>query len=137
MSHWTKVQLKITDQDTLVKALRRMGASEVQVGKKTITQYGTSEVADVWLDNALGFKQEADGNFSMIGDFYHSRGPFRKFYAKNKLFEEELNAAYGIEDTIAKIEGLNMGFSLTGNEECEEDENGMIRLEFTSYQELS
>lgn len=134
MSHWTKVKLKITDEATLVKALKRMGC-EAQVGTKKITQYGKSDTADVWVDNAVGFKKEKDGTYSMIGDFYHSRGVMRKYYSKNKQFEEDLNAAYGIEDAVTKMTNLGYGFTLTG--EPEEDEDGMIRLEFTTYQEIN
>lgn len=136
MSHWTKVKLKITDKDTLAAALKRMGAKTVHMEQRKITQYGTTETADIWLDSAVGFKQEADGTFSMIGDFYHSKSGFRKYYRKANQFTQELNAAYGIEDAIGKVEGLDMGFELSGNEECEEGEDGLIRLEFTTYNEI-
>jgi len=137
MSHWTKVKLKITSEDVLVKALKRMGCENVQTGEHPINQYGVSDTANVWIDNAVGFKKEKDGSYSMIGDFYHSKTTMRKYYGKNNEFEEDLNAAYGIEDAITKIDSLGLGFSLTGNAECEEDEEGIIRLEFTTYNDIA
>lgn len=136
MSHWTKVKLKITDKETLAAALKRMGAGVVHMEPRKINQYGTTEMADIWIDDAVGFKQEADGTFSMIGDFYHSRSGFKKYYRKIDKFTQELNAAYGLEDTIRKVEDLGMGFTLTGNEEAEEGEDGLIRLEFTTFNEI-
>lgn len=131
MSHWTKVKLKVTDEETLVAALKRMGAKSVQTGTKTISQYGRSDVASVWVDDAVGFKKEADGTYSMIGDFYHSKSELRKFYGREQEFERELTLAYGIEDTIMKMESL--GFELTENPEAKVGQDGLIRLEFTSW----
>lgn len=131
MSHWTRLKLKVTDEDTLVAALKRMGAVSVETGTKTITQYGQSEQASVWVDNAVGFKLEADGTYSMVGDFYHSRTNFSRFYGKNNLFQQELATAYGIEDAAHKLEG--MGFQWTENTEAAIGQDGLIRLEFTSW----
>jgi hypothetical protein len=130
MSHWTRVKLKFTDKDVLAKALKRMGAPTVNTTKKKITQYGTTDEADIWVDNAVGFKLEKDGTFSMIGDFYHSTTPvFKKYYNQNKKFEEKLNECYGIEDAVAKIEGLQVNFNETGKVE----DDTYVRLQYTSY----
>lgn len=138
MSHWTRIKLKMTDEETLVKALERMGCSNVQTGTKQISAYGQSDTANVWTDNGgVGFKKEKDGTYSMVGDFYHAQGKMRDYYNRNEQFQEDLNGAYGIEDTMAKVNALGLGFELTGNEQFEEDEEGVIRLEFTTYNELS
>lgn len=138
MSHWTKVKLQISDEETLVRALKRMGCGNVHTGSHRISQYGTTDTASVWVDEAVGFKEEADGTYSMIGDFYHSNDrTMRNYYGNNDKFQRDLNAAYGIEDAIMKVESLGYGFELTGNPEAVEDEDGLIRLQFETYQEIS
>jgi len=127
--------MKITKGDILEKALKRMGCESVQTGSKDITQYNTTEKADIWVDKGVGFKREQDGTFSMVGDFYHSTS-LNRYYNNTENFEKDLNAAYGIEDTLAQVSALNLGFDLTGNLQFEEDEEGLIRLEFQSYQEM-
>lgn len=124
----------MTDEETLVKALKRMGVT-AEIKPQKISQYGESETADVVVDSGVGFKREKDGTFSMIGDFYHSKS-MKRFYNKHKEFQKELTAAYGVEDALEKVSELNMGFELTGNEECEVGEDGLIRLEFTTFQSL-
>jgi hypothetical protein len=131
MSHWTKVKLKVTDEATLVAALKRMGCPEVQTGTRTITQYGQSDTANVWVDGAIGFKLETDGTYSMVGDFYHSRGNFRKYYGRNQEFEKDLNVAYAVEDTKVKLDEL--GFEITENAEAVVGEDGMIRMVASSF----
>lgn len=135
MSHWVKCKLKVSDEGTLVKALQRMGATNVQTGSHSITQEGTTDTASIWLDNAVGFKKEADGTYSMIGDPYYSKD-FKKYYQKMNLFEEELTVAYAVEDTQLKFDSLNLGFSLTGNLELEESEDGLIHLEFETWNDI-
>ena len=137
MSHWTKCELQVTDEEILVKALKRMGC-EARVSKRTIKPYGTSATADIWIDDAVGFKKEKDGTYSMIGDFYHSNDSVMRGYYNNvDKFDEDLSLAYAVEDATTKLESLNMGFDLTGNAELEEDEDGLIRLEFTTYYDMS
>lgn len=133
MSHWTRCKLKVTEKDTLIKALKRMGVEKVNDSKKIISQYGKSDTADVWVDEAVGFKQEKDGTFSMIGDFYHSKNKtLKEYYNRTEKFNTDLTVSYGIEDAYSKIEGLQMGFTESGKTEDSE----YIRLEFTSYNTL-
>jgi hypothetical protein len=131
MSHWTKVKLKVTDQEALVAALKRMGATQVNTTQKTINQYGQSDTASVWIDDGLGFKREEDGTYSMIGDFYHTNSAFRKYYGDNQGFQTDLNTAYAIEDTRMKLEELN--FEFTENPEGLVGEDGMIRMVASSF----
>jgi hypothetical protein len=132
MSHWTKIKLQLTDPSILQKALKRMGL-ESTTGNFTITQYGTSATAELRVDEAVGFAKQADGTYSMVGDFYHSRGALKKYYGKNEQFAQDLNVAYGIEDAKQKLEDLGMGFEITDNEDGVIGKDGMIRMVATSW----
>jgi hypothetical protein len=128
MSHWTKVKTKITSLESLKKALERMGL-EVNEGSHTISQYGKSEKAEVKVDNSVGFSMQKDGTWAMVGDFYHSRNPIlRKYYGRNKNFEQDLNTAYAVADAVAKLE--DQQFFCTENEGAEVGEDGFIRMTF-------
>lgn len=108
-----------------------MGAGTVNTGTKTITQYGQSDTASIWVDEAIGFKLEKDGTYTMVGDFYHSRGEFKKYYGQNAKFEQELNCAYAIEDVKAKVDEL--GFTIDENPDFKIGTDGMIRVQAISY----
>lgn len=131
MSHWTKVKTKLSSMETLKKALTRMGLDFAE-GDHTITQYGTTEKAEIKLDNAVGFSRQEDGTFSMVGDFWHSKNPkLRKYYGKNKLFEEEVSTAYAVEEVKDKLEAQN--FFCTSNAEAEVGQDGLITMTFESW----
>ena len=132
MSHWTKIKLQLSDQSILEKALTRMGL-KVETGKFKVSQYGTTEEVSVRVDNSVGFVKQADGTFSMVGDFYHAKGKLNGYYGKNDKFQQDLNVAYGIEDAKQKLEDLGMGFEITENEEGVIGKDGMIRMLATSW----
>jgi hypothetical protein len=131
MSHWTKIQLKLTDEQILIKALKRMGVN-AETGNFKISQYGQTSDASVRVDNAIGFVKAKDGTFSMVGDFYHSQGAFKKFYGKNDQFQRELTTAYGIEDAKQKLSDYG-GWEITENEEGLVGADGMIRMVAVNY----
>lgn len=128
MSHWTKVTTKLSDQEALKKALERLGL-EYQEGDFKITQYGTTEKAEIKLDDAVGFSRQEDGTFAMVGDFYHSNNKnLRKFYGNNAGFAREIENAYGIEEAILKLE--EQQFHCVENAEGVVGEDGMITMTF-------
>lgn len=131
MSHWVKVKLQISDQNTLKKALARMGYA-AEEGNFTISQYGSSEKAELKVDSGVGFSLQADGTFSMVGDFYHS-SKMRKYYGQEAKFQQDLQVAYAIEDAKQKLEDLNMGFEIEENAEAVVGKDGMIRMVAVSY----
>ncbi len=116
----------------MVKALTKMGL-KVEVGDFTITEYGTSDQACIKVDKAVGFKKEADGTFSMIGDFYHATGKLKEYYNRNQKFQEDLNVSYALEDARQKLEDLGMGFEIEENPEGLIGKDGMIRQVAVSY----
>jgi hypothetical protein len=132
MSHWTKIKLQLGDDQILVKALQRMGL-KAEVGNFTIGAYGQSSAATVRVDKSVGFLKQADGQFAMVGDFYHATGKLREFYNQNDRFQEQLGAAYAIEDALQKLDDLGMGWEIEENAEAVVGKDGMIRMVAVSY----
>lgn len=131
MSHWTKVKTKLTSREIIEKALQRMGLG-FQVGDFTITQYGTTEKAEIKLDNAVGLSQQEDGTWAMVGDFYHSHNrDLRKYYGKNKQFNTDLSTAYAVEEAVTRLEEKQ--FYCSENAEGEIGEDGLITMVFESW----
>jgi hypothetical protein len=131
MSHWTTVKTKLNDQATLRKALKRMGF-ETQEGDFKITQYETTEAAQLKIDEAVGLARQEDGTFAMVGDFWHS--PNRKlkiYYGNNEKFVKELSTSYAIEEAFVGLEQKN--FFCTENENATVGEDGFITLTFERY----
>jgi len=129
-SHWTKVKTKLKNKEHVKKALTRMGLSFTE-GNHTITQYNTTEKAEIKLDDAVGLSQQKDGTWAMVGDFYHSRNPkLRKFYNNTKQFNQELETGYAVEEARSVLEQHN--HYCTENAEAEIGEDGLIRMKFMS-----
>ena len=131
MSHWTKVKTKIKDMTALQNALKRMGL-EFQVGNFSISQYGTTEKAEVKLDDAVGFSRQKDGTFSMVGDFYHSRNRrLSKYYGNTGKFQSDIGTAYAVEEAILRME--EMQFGCTENPEAKVGQDGLIHMTFERF----
>ena len=131
MSHFTRIKTKLSSTEHLKKALTRMGL-KFEEGNHTITQYGTSEKAEIKLDNAVGFSRQEDGTFAMVGDFWHSTNTeLRKYYGKTKQFDQDVSTAYAIEEVKTNLEGQN--FFCTGNEAAEIGQDGLITMTFESW----
>jgi hypothetical protein len=130
VSHWTKVTTKIKDSEALKKALHRMGL-DFQEGDFSITQYGTTEKAEIRLDDAVGLSRQEDGTFSMVGDFYHSQNPkLSKYYGKTDQFSKDVDQAYAVEETILRME--EQQFFCAENPEAQVV-NGKVRMVFERY----
>jgi hypothetical protein len=132
MSHWTTVKTKLNDQSTLKKALKRMGF-EAQEGDHEITQYGTTDHAQLKLDDAVGLSRQKDGTFAMVGDFWHSKNrALKNYYGRNEKFVKDLSTAYAVEEAFSGLEDLN--FFCTENEKAEIGEDGLITVTFERYE---
>ena len=131
MSHWTKVKTKLSNREILKKALERMGL-EYSEGNHTITQYGTTEKAELKLDNAVGFSEQKDGTFAMVGDFWHSNNSkLKRYYGKNDQFTADVSTAYAIEEAKHNLE--EQSFYCSENAEAKIGEDGLIRMVFERY----
>jgi len=129
MSHWTKVKTKLTDKELLKKALTRSGF-EFQEGNFTVTEYGTSEKAELLLDKSLGLSRQEDGSWAFVGDPYHCRTQgLSKYYRKLEELNNLLSTNYAIEDAREKLEAQQ--FFCTENEEAVVGEDGMITMTYT------
>ena len=131
MSHWTTVKTKLNSQSVLRKALKRMGF-EAQEGDFSITQYGTTETAQLKIDDAVGLSRQKDGTFAMVGDFWHSHNRSLKgYYGRNEKFVKDLSTAYAVEEAFSNLEDQN--FFCSENEKGEVGEDGLITLTFERY----
>lgn len=128
MSHFTSIKTKITDEEALKNGLTRLGFAFTEGSNQTVTQYGTTSKTEVKLDEAVGFSLQKDGTFAMVGDFYHSKNRnLSKYYGRNEEFGRVLENAYGIEETILRMEENQ--FHCIENLEAEEVD-GMITMVF-------
>lgn len=131
MSHWTTVKTKLNNQSVIKKALKRMGF-EAQEGDFTITQYGTTEAAQLKIDDAVGLARQKDGTYAMVGDFWHSGDrKLKGYYGRNEKFVKDLSTAYAVEEAFTNLEEQN--FFCTDNEEAKIGEDGLITINFERY----
>jgi hypothetical protein len=104
-----------------------------EVGDFTISQYGESSKATIKVDNAVGFLKQEDGNYAMVGDFYHAtKDNLRDFYGNNN-FAEKLTGAYAFEHAKQQLDDMNMGWTIEENAEGVVGKDGMIRFIAVSY----
>lgn len=131
MSHYTKVKSKVSNLDHIKKALTRLGY-KYEVGNFTVTEYGTSEKAEVLLDKSLGLSLQEDGTYAFVGDPYHCRTQnLSRYYGKLDKLESEVSTAYAVEEAIYNLEQHQ--YFLSENAEAKVGEDGMITLTFDSY----
>ena len=105
---------------------------DFQVGNFTITEYGTSEKAEILLDKSLGLSCQEDGTFAFVGDPYHCRTQnLRQFYGKLDKLTSTLATNYAVEEAIENLEQHQ--FFCTENSEAQAGEDGLIRMTFESY----
>ena len=131
MSHWTKVKTKLSNADTLKKALTRMGY-DFNEGNFTVTEYGKSEKAELLLDKSLGLSIQDDGTYAFVGDPYHCRTQnLRKYYGKLEQLTQEVATNYAVEEAVENLEQHQ--FFCTDNTEAQLGEDGLITMTFESY----
>jgi hypothetical protein len=85
MSHKTSIQTELKHKKYLTQALTDLGFqfTEAQEGQTltTVGRYGVHEKVDILIEGngnhnynkSVGFKKEADGTYSAVGDFYGLR----------------------------------------------------------------
>ena len=104
MSHKVDVDVKIDNQEALIKALEEMGY-EAHVEKKRLSAYGWSIDADITIKKKesgrqpnIGFIKQEDGTFKMEADFFLSG-------INETDFRNELNILHGkhkVSDWLVK-----------------------------------
>jgi hypothetical protein len=82
LSHKTEVVTKLNNGHYLKQALSKLGFKfkEATPGTKLRTKghYGVHEEVDILVEaqsDAVGFRKNADGNYTAVGDFYGLRLP--------------------------------------------------------------
>jgi hypothetical protein len=132
MSHWTKVKSEIKDKTFLTKALTQLGW-QFEEGNFKITQYGTTEKAEILLDTenkALGLSLQEDGTWALVGDPYHTpyNHPLHKYYRQEKKFLADLGTAYAVSEAKDKLE--EQGFECVDNDKGVVGRDGKVRMTF-------
>lgn len=128
MSHWTKVKTKLTNLDYLKSALASMGY-KFKEGDFTVTEYGTSEKAELLLDKSLGLSKQEDGTYAFVGDPYHcTTQDLSKYYRKLDKLTQELSTKYAVEEAKSGLE--EQGFFVSDNAEATVGEDGLITMTF-------
>jgi len=120
MSHFTTVETKFTDQDTLVESLKELGYNQVQVGQFHCRGYqGNQTSVDILIklqgEYDIGFVNR-NNSYEMIADWYGIHE-----ISQNEL-SQKLNQKYSILSTTQELK--KKGFSL----KQETLANGTVRL---------
>lgn len=115
MSHKTEIKTELRNKKYLLKALDQLGFTytEAAEGQKLTTRghYRVHEEVDILIngngkvnyDGAVGFKKQADGTYTAVGDFYGLRTADGKGVSADMLKcevtahskEQELNERLG------------------------------------------
>jgi hypothetical protein len=109
MSHKTEIKTELKNKRFLTKALESLGFTytEAAEGQKLTTRgrYGVHEEVDILVngngnqnfDAAVGFKKNADGTYTAVGDFYGLRTASGKSVSADMLKCEVTSHAKEIE----------------------------------------
>lgn len=127
MSHWVKVQTKMQDLDNICAALDRMGQKyqRAEEGKSlTVSAEGQNAEVQVIINdkkgrNDVGIKQQADGTFAFVGDFYYTG-------LNQSKFKEDLQGQYAVVETVDNLE--NLGFFVDNEDDLQAGEDRLIRF---------
>ena len=107
MSHYMKIKTKIKSQDSLVKALCKMGYKEnqIEVHEEATCLYGyqgdaRKDKANIIIrrknvgsmSNDIGYRRTEDGTFEAVISQYDSN-------KHNKAWQEGVEMHYGVEQT--------------------------------------
>jgi len=131
MSHYSEVQIELTDEGCLVAALNRLGfQGKVEVHQEAQTLYGYQgdarpQKAHIIIRrqhvgraaNDLGFERQADGKYRVWVSEYDV-----KYNKYNAAWMGRLKQAYGIEKV--RKEAKKRGYRLTEQKQ----DNGTVRL---------
>jgi hypothetical protein len=131
MSHYSEVQIELTDEGCLVAALKRLGfEGKVEVHKEPQALYGyqgdvRSQKAHVIIRrqhvgpaaNDLGFERQIDGKYRIWVSDYD-----RKYNKYDDAWMGRLKQAYGVEK--AKAEAKKRGYRVSE----QKLDDGRIRL---------
>lgn len=140
MSHKTEIKTELNNKEYLKKALDKLGFkyTESKNGEVVQTQgrYGVHEEVDIRIDGtqsknlsgAVGFKENTDGTYTAVGDFYgltNDQG--------ERLTEQKLKGVVTGYSKDAEINEsmMNLGFTLEDDDWKVED--GKIKVNYKRY----
>lgn len=135
MSHKSEIKTELTNRTYLKKALEKLGFKyqEAKPGEKLRTQgrYGVHEQVDILVENndkSVGFKQNKDGTFTAVGDFYGMTDTNGKHISMQDF--KGVVTGYS-KDAEINDQLSNMGFSL--NPEDHKVEGGKIKVQYRRW----
>ena len=83
MSHWSKAESKMKNIRLLKKALKAADIKFEEDGDINYSQSGRGQTkVEIKLDNSVGFQEQEDGTFSLVGDPWYSEAA-KKHREKN------------------------------------------------------
>jgi len=119
MSHFSRIQTQIVEQEHLLKALEDLGYS-YETGDLSVRGFGgqtakADVVVHMRLSNSIGFHKVGE-SYQIIADWWGVRG------IKQKEFTDKISQRYAYHATRASLE--QQGFSLVE----ETTDKGAVRL---------
>lgn len=122
MSHKATIKMKITDVDTLKRALDSAGLkyeqAKVTNGLQVNSIYGVRADVDIKLisDHAgfkmqsIGFHKNEDGSYEAIGDFYEVRGAKTRDGEPldQNSFKKAMSKRYAYAEAMSQLEKAGM-----------------------------
>lgn len=131
MSHFTKLQTKIADPETLVSCLERMGLEVREAG--IITGYQGNRqaveiIAHMPVGYDIGFVRNAEGYYDVVADWWGVKGTdatlMRERLEQEMIaLQNEIRREYAAATVIKEVQ--NQGFEIVKQET---DEDGRIRI---------
>lgn len=133
MSHWIKSRTKMTEKKHIVEGLAAMGIEATEGGKIRASYSARSETegVDIRINHGVGLRQQEDGSWELVGDFYSTNQS--KYYNREQKFLEDLQGKYCVSQAKERIASLGGGWVITDNEEAEVDADGFIVMRAQSF----
>lgn len=131
MSHWIKVGTKMDKLDHIAQALDRMGQKyELADDKKlSVKAAGNSSEVDILIvdernKKEIGMKQQKDGTFAFVGDFYYTG-------INQQQFTNKLQGNYCVAEAVDRLG--SQGFFVDNEDDLELNKDGLIEFTCSNY----
>lgn len=133
MSHWIKTKTKMMEKKYIMGGLAAMGINATENGKirAAYSSRSENEEVDIKINNGVGLRQQKDGSWELVGDFYNTS--MSKYYGRDQEFIQQLQGQYCVAQAKDKVASLGGGWVITDNEEAEVDKEGFIVMRARSF----
>lgn len=133
MSHWIKTKTKMVEKKYIMDGLAAMGikVTENEKIRAAYSSRSSTEDVDIKINEGVGLRQQKDGSWELVGDFYGTN--MSRYYGRDNQFIEELQGKYCVAQAKDKIANLGGGWVITDNENAEIDQNGYIVMRARNF----